>query len=105
MNIVPLGETPRPFRLRLPRRMTGLAVHVGVRPEHLMVATPGRTADGVVRMLEPLGAETLVHLEAGGQPLVARVPGIATFAVDARVALRVDPGQLHYFGADGARLA
>ncbi len=106
MNVVSLAVTPRPFRLRLPRRMTGPAVQVGVRPEHLMVVTPGRASgDAVVRMVEPLGAETLVHLEAGGQSLVARVPGIPSIPADARVALRVEPGHLHYFGADGARLA
>jgi ABC-type sugar transport system ATPase subunit len=86
--------------------MAGLAVQVGVRPEHLHLTAPAkRSADVLVRMVEPLGAETLVHLEAGGQALVARVPGIPAISADAHVGLRVEPGQLHYFGSDGARLA
>ena len=106
MNIIPLGVPPRPFRVRVPPRLGDQATHVGVRPEHLALAAPGKRADAaVVRMVEPLGAETLVHLEAIGHRLVARIPGIPAVPADARVGLRVAPAHLHYFTADGTRLA
>ena len=106
MNVVAFTEPPRPFRLRVPRRLTGHVAHVGVRPEHLALTTPGKsTSDAVVRLVEPLGAETLVHLDAGGQSLVARVAGIPDLAEHARVGLRVESAHLHFFDGDGIRLA
>jgi ABC-type sugar transport system ATPase subunit len=106
MNVIPITEPPMPFRLRIPRRISGAAVHAGVRPEHLLLTAPAKSsAEAVVRMIEPLGAETLVHLEAAGQSLVARVPGIPAISEDARVGLRVEAAHLHYFDAGGARLA
>lgn len=106
MNILPLGDLPRPLRVRPPRRVAGLAALMGVRPEHLtLIARSKGSGDAVVRMVEPLGAETLVHLDAYGQTLVARVPGIPEIPEDARVGLRVESKHVHYFGADGTRLA
>jgi len=106
MNVVAFTEPPRPFRLRLPRRHASRVAYVGVRPEHLALLAPGtRTGDAIVRMVEPLGAETLVHLDAGGQALVARVAGIPALPEDARVGLRVEPAHLHFFDAAGTRLA
>src|SRR5260370_26674012 len=49
-------------------------IHLGVRPEHVGLCAPDQgTGMADVRVVEPLGAETLVHLDAGGQRLVARV--------------------------------
>jgi ABC-type sugar transport system ATPase subunit len=105
MNVIPLSEPPRPLRLRVPKRMIGRAVAVGVRPEHLTLTAAGKgSGEAVVRMVEPLGAETLVHVAAGGQSLVVRLPGIPTISAEARVGLRVASTHLHFFGADGARL-
>jgi ABC-type sugar transport system ATPase subunit len=106
MNVIAFTEPPRPFQMRVPRRHAGRVVSVGVRPEHLaLTATGKRTSDAIVRMVEPLGAETLVHLDAGGQSLVARVAGIPTLPEDARVGLHVLPAHLHFFDAAGTRLA
>ncbi len=82
-------------------------LQLGVRPEHVGIATRGvgRTAGAaVVRLVEPLGSETLVHLEAGDLALVARVPGIASFEVGAPVGVKLDPLRLHLFDAAGARI-
>ena len=82
-------------------------MQLGVRPEHVGIATRGvaRTAGGaVVRLVEPLGSETLVHLEAGDQALVARVPGIAEFEIGAQVGVKLDPERLHLFDAAGERI-
>jgi len=63
-----------------------------------------RRGDAEVTVVEPLGSETLVHLEADGQRLVARLPGIATTAPGTRVGVQVDARRLHLFDAAGARL-
>lgn len=56
-------------------------------------------------VVEPLGSETLVHLDAGGQALVARLPGMGGARVGERVGIRLDTRRFHLFDAAGARLA
>jgi multiple sugar transport system ATP-binding protein len=80
-------------------------IHVGVRPEHVGLCAPDQGA-GVaeVRVVEPLGAETLVYLDAGGQPLVARVAGFADLRPGDKIGVTLDRHHLHLFDAAGARL-
>ncbi len=81
-------------------------VQLGVRPEHVALCPQGQGAgDAEVLVVEPLGNETLVHLDAGGQPIVARVPGIPGIAAGNRVGVQPDLARLHFFDGDGARLA
>jgi multiple sugar transport system ATP-binding protein len=57
-------------------------VDVGVRPEDLLLSAepaPGR-ARATVLVVEPMGHETLVTLDAGGARVVARTAGDAVFA-------------------------
>jgi ABC-type sugar transport system ATPase subunit len=56
-------------------------------------------------MVEPLGSETLVHLDAGGAAFVAKVPGIPALTTGDRVGVRVEPHHVHLFDTTGARLA
>src|SRR6266568_1360406 len=81
-------------------------VHLGVRPEHVaMCGADQGQGNGKVLVVEPLGAETLVHLDAGGQQLVARLPGIVDVRVGDRVGFRLDRRHLHLFDVAEARLA
>jgi len=81
-------------------------IHLGVRPEHVRLCAPDQgTATADVRVVEPLGAETLVHLDAGGQRVVARVGGFPDFRPGDRVGVTLDPHHLHLFDAAGERLA
>ena len=65
----------------LPPGVLDLGRTVGVRPEHLRVFPAADAPEGAllahVDIVEPLGAETLVHavLDARKTPIVARVPG------------------------------
>jgi ABC-type sugar transport system ATPase subunit len=81
---------------------------VGFRPEDArLVPAPEGDADfvGVVALVEPLGAETLVHVRLdGGETVVVRVREGMVPLADERVGLRVPPGKLHAFGPDGRRL-
>jgi len=58
-----------------------------------------------VRIVEPLGAETLVHLDVGTTRLVARMRGLRAPAVGDRVGGRIDAGDLHVFDGRGVRRA
>jgi multiple sugar transport system ATP-binding protein len=81
-------------------------LQVGIRPEHVGLCAVDKGVGNVdVLVVEPLGSETLVHLNAGGQPLVARLPGFADVQVGTRVGATVDRRRLYLFDAAGAPLA
>jgi multiple sugar transport system ATP-binding protein len=87
------------------RALRAPALKFGVRPENLrLAAQPGdivlRTE---VQLLEPLGAETLVTLKAGGVELVSRGPASFKEPAGTQVALHVAPGHLHLFDAQGGQ--
>jgi sn-glycerol 3-phosphate transport system ATP-binding protein len=71
----------------------GLAA--GVRPEDIGIAMGGIAAQ--VETVEFLGADTLVGCRAGSQPIVARLPGRARFAVGDEVSLVWPRERQHVF--------
>ena len=86
----------------------GHEVSVGIRPEHLLA----ESADGYdpleveVELVEPLGADTLVHGVVDGASLTARMPGDASIRSGEMLRLWVPPVRLHLFDAvSGRRLA
>ena len=92
------------LRLRVPINISG-NVLLGIRPEHVELELPGiGVGDADVRVVEPLGSDTLVHLDAGGVAVVAKVLGIPLIRAGDRVGVRIDANQLHLFDATGARL-
>jgi ABC-type sugar transport system ATPase subunit len=80
-------------------------IHLGVRPEHVRLSAPDQgTVTAEVRVVEPLGADTLIHLDTGAQRVVARVRGFPDFRPGDRVGVTLDGRHLHLFDAAGARL-
>jgi len=80
-------------------------IHLGVRPEHVRLSAPDQgMATAEVRVVEPLGADTLIHLDAGGHRVVARVGGFSDFRPGDRVGVTLDRRHVHLFDAAGARL-
>jgi multiple sugar transport system ATP-binding protein len=88
------------------------AVKVGVRPHDLIVgardaggAQPpeGTAVGGTVSAVEPLGAETLVHLEAGGEPIIATAPGRLVPQVGGQIMATAARGSLYLFDAATGR--
>jgi multiple sugar transport system ATP-binding protein len=88
-------------------------VLVGVRPENVVPGPPGAAEgpetlrlDGRITLEEPLGHETLTHIQVGGVELVARGAGRFPRDGEGRAALYIEPSRLHLFGADsGLRLS
>jgi multiple sugar transport system ATP-binding protein len=86
---------PAPPGLEIGRSFTG-----GLRPEHFEWR-PGSTGPGslqvTARVIEPLGADTLVFFELGGREAVCRVPPRAVRRAGEHFTLFVDGGRLHLF--------
>ena len=78
----------------------------GIRPEHLeLVDSAAACLRLPVAMVEPQGAETLVHGELGGRMLTARVPGNLSVVPGDLLPLGFAAGHIHLFSdAGGARL-
>src|ERR1051325_9388082 len=80
-------------------------IHLGVRPEHVRLCAPDEgAATAEVRVVEPLGADTLIHVDTGGQRVIARVAGFPDFRPGDQVGVTLDRKHLHLFDAGGARL-
>ena len=80
---------------------------LGMRPRSLDIrseAVPGSLA-AVVDLIEPMGAETLVHLTAGEADIRVVTPRGQRARVGERVHVVCNPDKLHVFGSDGRRLA
>ena len=96
-------------RVRLPIVRPGLAggsrVTLGIRPRACeFAAEPGEdTISGRVDLVEPMGAETLVHLLHGEQDLRVVVDRAARVAVGEQAHLRFEPGAVHVFDEGGRR--
>jgi multiple sugar transport system ATP-binding protein len=82
-------------------------VIVGIRPERVQIGgSKGIVVDATVAAIEPLGAETHVHLEAGGTVLRARAPGFDAPARGEAIRVSLDPRALSWFDAKkGCRIA
>jgi ABC-type sugar transport system ATPase subunit len=102
-EVASLGFRPEDARLvPAPAGAAGDAADAGPS-----AAAAERGADfvGLVTLVEPLGAETLVHVRLdGGATVVVRVRDGSVPPVDGRVGLRVPPEKLHAFGPGGRRL-
>ena len=75
---------------------------LGVRPEALRVhQRQGLGAPARVELIEALGADTLIHVDVGGVPLIARQNDRTPLQAGDDVAVELDPSVLHLFNRDG----
>ncbi|WP_027668893.1 ABC transporter ATP-binding protein [Rhizobium leguminosarum] len=94
----------------------GTSLTLGVRPENIsMVAdgAQGGAINGQVRLVEHLGRETILYVDAGNLRTIASESGtgnitvqlsyVAPFAADQNVALKLDANELYLFSPDGGR--
>ncbi|MGI9504184.1 MAG: ABC transporter ATP-binding protein, partial [Geminicoccaceae bacterium] len=85
----------------------GYKATFGVRPRafDLMSEAGKDTLTAKVDIIEPMGAETLLHLLVDDQELRVVVDRRRKPSVGQSVHLRCRPNQVHLFGADGQRIA
>ncbi len=91
-------------RVRVPPAVKGAGgdILVGVRPHDLVVGaenTEGLEVSGTVSAVEPLGAETLVHLDVAGNEVTATAPGKLVPKVDTAVTATAAQQSLYLFDA------
>ncbi len=79
------------------------AVQLGVRPEHVILGQGGMRAQ--VWLVEPTGADTLVHLRNGDLTLTALSKSRVALAVGDEATFSFDPAHIHLFDPEtGIRL-
>ena len=110
MNILPCSTGDGAFSLPGggggPFSGSAPAAHVGIRPEHITLGAPGSgQIDGVVDVVEYLGADSFVVVECGeaGQIMV-RVTGDTEIKAGETVGLQFSPERTSFFGEDGLRV-
>jgi ABC-type sugar transport system ATPase subunit len=55
-------------------------------------------------LTEPLGVETILHIQSGKRTLLSMVPGMTTFRLGDIMKFNVAFEHIHYFGVNGDRL-
>ena len=77
----------------------GESVTVGLRPEHLQWTTDsgGSTLQGLARVVEPLGSDTLVVFDVAGFELQARLPPRVVRRARDAVRVTIAPESIHLF--------
>ena len=105
MNVLPARRTGE----RSAEIGPGGDILLGVRPHDLHAGEAvesgpgGLRIEGVVIATEPLGPETMVHLEVEGNSVIASAPGRFNPQAGTRLACLAPPGSVHIFDAGTER--
>lgn len=111
INLVPAHRRDRlvavdgcPLTLAAPPLALPESFLLGVRPEDIRPDPAGEHA-GTVVLTEPLGVETILHIQCGERRLLCLVPGMAREKVGDTVRFSIVKEKLHFFATGGARVA
>ena len=110
MLTLPLGAKTRLSKKRLSRLGDRKELEIGIRPENIGA---GPAEDGAemfewsapVVLCEPLGGETLVHVDIGGRNVLIKVKRGHNIREGQVVALHADPSLAHIFEPEGVCLS
>jgi multiple sugar transport system ATP-binding protein len=93
------------IRLPIPPCEQGLPASflLGVRPEDVQ-PQPDGDFPGEVILTEPLGVETILHIETGEQTLLSLIAGMTDLKIGDAVRFNIVRERLHYFSPEGTRL-
>jgi sn-glycerol 3-phosphate transport system ATP-binding protein len=105
MNLLDIAAFGANDQARLAAAAPGIAT-AGIRPDTIGLSPrPGVIVLPVtVALIEPVGAESHLHLRWNDRLLVAQVHGRPDVAEGATVDVYVDPATIHPFGRDGRRI-
>ncbi|MBO4389127.1 MAG: sn-glycerol-3-phosphate ABC transporter ATP-binding protein UgpC [Spirochaetales bacterium] len=81
----------------------GKSITFGIRPEDVEFSPepiPGKTIDGTVTVIEPLGSETHIYLSTGKNQFIGKIDPSVTAAVDGPVSLLPDLAKARFFDLD-----
>ncbi|MGW8193914.1 MAG: ABC transporter ATP-binding protein [Desulforhopalus sp.] len=93
------------------RFIGGQKVIMGLRTEDISIARGGDTGernqlftiDGTVKIVEPLGNETNLHMDLKGANLIARTEGRQLFSPGEQLPMSLDLSHLHIFDGDSEK--
>ena len=78
---------------------------LGICPEHLRVGPADGAFRCAVKLVEPLGKDTLLYFEHGAErPTIAIVEGSSPYRAGEILAITFDPERIYLFGAEGRRV-
>ena len=105
------------IQIDLPREMWGIVsalpdgeIALGVRPEHVRIdpeytqTRPSARIDAAVEVVEPLGSESLVYLNAGGSSFIAKTSPSSQPRVGEQASAVFEADKTHFFNAAGDNL-
>ena len=99
--------TPAPLDAALRARLKAAAGKgvVGVRPEHFQVVVADASGIPVqIKLVEPLGSDTLIHFDVAGTGAIARVDPSLKPKLGERLFLLPQVGKVHLFDAATGRV-
>jgi multiple sugar transport system ATP-binding protein len=76
---------------------------IGIRPENVKPDPKGQFAGQIV-LAEPLGVETILHIQSGQCTLLSLVPGITSYHLGDEMKFNIALEHIHFFGLNGNRL-
>ncbi|MBB3384397.1 MULTISPECIES: sn-glycerol-3-phosphate ABC transporter ATP-binding protein UgpC [unclassified Rhizobium] len=89
-----------PIRIAGERKVkAGQSVKIGLRPEHLSLASGGSPLTGQTLLVEPTGAQTHVLFDLAGEQVTAVVDGEAPVRYGQPLNVSVSPEQVYVFDA------
>ncbi len=91
-----VDNSPIKFPLALAPESLPSHFIMGVRPEDVQPTDNGEFS-GEIRLIEPLGAETILHIEAGDKTLLSTVSGMTKWSNGDSVRFNIVHEHLHYF--------
>lgn len=89
---------PAPADTELPDTFT-----LGIRPEDVSPSPDGEFS-GQLTLTEPLGVETILHIQTGQQTLLSLIPGMTTLQIGDEVRFDIVHERIHCFDPDGKRV-
>ncbi len=88
---------PAPSGSKLPSEFL-----MGIRPENIKPDPNGKFT-GQVILTEPLGAETILHIQSGQRNFLSLVPGMTSNRIGDAIKFNIALEHIHYFGLSGER--
>jgi multiple sugar transport system ATP-binding protein len=76
---------------------------LGIRPENVILSPEGEFS-GKVKLLEPLGVETIVHISNGEKEITSLITGLIKLDIGEDIRFNIDRNRLHYFTSEGNRI-
>jgi multiple sugar transport system ATP-binding protein len=89
---------PAPIGSKLPSKF-----RIGIRPENIKPDPIGKFS-GQVILTEPLGAETILHIQSGQRTLLSLVPGMTANRIGDVIKFNIAFEHIHYFDLHGDRV-